>query len=70
MSTPIPTYNNSTPSSKHLEFCQKLNSKGVKDLNSSNTQQELNNAMTNVIKSASNDLSRPMTYAEMRERFG
>ena len=80
MSTPVSNYNitgydtgsniGSNTESNHLEFCNKLNNKAVNDLNSSTTQQQLNDSIKNVINSANNDLGRPMTYAEMRERFG
>lgn len=72
MSTPNTqaTFNVSKSVSEHLEKCAKLNEKAVNSMNSNQTQQELDNTMKSIIKEASSDLGRPMTYAEMRERFG
>ena len=72
MSTPntSSTFNISKSKFEHLEKCTKLNEKAVNSMNSRQTQEELDNTMKSIIKEASSDLNRPMTYAEMRERFG
>ncbi len=56
--------------SQNLQFSQQLNNVGVKYLTKATTQEELNTVMSTVLKAAERDLGRPMTYSEMRERFG
>ena len=55
---------------EHMKYCKNLNESAVSELSKAQTQQELNDIMANTFKAAQNDLGRPLTYSELRERFG
>ncbi len=63
--------NNSNDSNDAFSFFKKLNDNAVKNMTANSTNQNaLNNIMSSTIKQAEEHMGRPMTYAEMRERFG
>ncbi len=47
-----------------------LNTQAVAEIKNAISFQEVTDIMNNSFKKAEEELGRPMTYAEMRERFG
>jgi hypothetical protein len=47
-----------------------LNTQAVNQIKNAISFEEVTNIMNNTFKKAEEELGRPMTYAEMRERFG
>lgn len=67
---PTTNFTQSNNMREHMQYCERLNNTGISLLNNAQNQSQLNQAISTTIEAAEKDLNRPMTYAEMRERFG
>ncbi len=67
---PTANFTQSNNMEEHMKYCERLNYTAKTLICNADNQTQLNQVMNATIKAAEKDLNRPMTYAEMRERFG